>query len=181
MFMWSCRLYFIIIRSQKLLGTILRLCEKHTPIVCYIESGLNRIFHIYTHWLFSFKSLFSSISEWVLFIAWKKRYVSSANVLHSEVTPSGKSFIYIRNIRNNNGPKTAPFRISDEMSYYRDICQFKTTGCRHRFLSLENILSNFTKLPSMQYVCSFKSKPLCLALSNVSCLQMERCIQEWTK
>ena len=140
MFMWSCRLYFIIIRSQKLLGTILHLCEKHTPIVCYIGSGLNRIFHIYTHWLFSFKSLFSSISEWVLFIAWKKRYVSSANVLHSEVTPSGKSFIYIR---NNNGPKVDPCGTSAKMFFRYDVCPF---------------LGSFKKLPSIPYFCNFKIK-----------------------
>ena len=39
----------------------------------------------------------------------------SANVLHSKVTSSGKSFIYIR---NNNGPKTGPCGTPAEMFFH---------------------------------------------------------------
>ena len=35
----------------------------------------------------------------------EKIHVSSANILHTDVIPSGKSFIYIR---NSKGPRTEP-------------------------------------------------------------------------
>ena len=94
-----------------------------------------------------------------LFIALEKRDVSTANILHSKVTPSGKSFIYIFETILASKHSCG---ISAKMFFHENVCPFKMTCCCQSF----TCLSNFSKLPSMPYVCSFKIKPLCLTFSK---------------
>ena len=49
-----------------------------------------------------------------------------ANILHSEVTPSGKSFI---NIISINNPKTDPCGTPAEIFFHEDICPFEMPHC----------------------------------------------------
>lgn len=125
------QIVFIAIKSQRLLRNIITLYEKHICIVCLAGLGLNNIFPRYPHWLINFKSLFTSISECILFIILGKRNLSLANILRSEITPSGKSFIYIR---NNNGPKTYPCGTPAKMFFHEDVYPFKM------FLSIFQII-----------------------------------------
>ena len=54
----------------------------------------------------------------------EKIYVSSANILHTDVIPSGKSFIYIR---NSKGPRTESCGTPATMFSHEDDSPFKTT------------------------------------------------------
>ena len=133
-------------------GTLLHLCEKHTSVACFTESWLSNIFHQQAHWidplidsliekwLISFKSLFSSNSECDPIVVLEKRYMSSANILHSEVTPSGKPFTYIR---NNNCLETYPCGTPAKMFFHKDVCQFKMTYCCRSFNSYWVTLASY--------------------------------------
>ena len=57
-------------------------------------------------------------------MAFEKRDVSSANILQSEVNPSGKLFIYIR---NNNCPKIDPCETLAKIFLHENVCPFKRT------------------------------------------------------
>ena len=75
-------------------------------MACLLGSGLNNIFHWKAHLLILFKSLLNSVSEKFRLYLLKKSDVSSANILHIDSIPLGKSLIYIKNRR---GPNTKPF------------------------------------------------------------------------
>ena len=58
----------------------------------------------------------------------EKMDVSSADILHTEATPPGKSFIYTR---NNNGPKTNHCVTPAKMFFHDDFCSCeRTRSCR---------------------------------------------------
>ena len=43
------RLYFVVIKSQRLMQNIITFIRKHTSTTCFVGSGLNKIFHWYLH------------------------------------------------------------------------------------------------------------------------------------
>ena len=52
------------------------LYENKTSVACLVGPGLNNIFHLYAHWLISYKYLFGPISDFLLLIAFEKIDVS---------------------------------------------------------------------------------------------------------
>ena len=52
--------------------------------------------------------------------------VSSANILHIDFKPSGKSFIYIK---NNKGPKTEPCGTPARILVHFDVRPMSRTRC----------------------------------------------------
>ena len=90
----NCILLFLKVKSWW--DLLSRLCKKQTA---FAGSGVNNIFHWHFHWLIKLKSIFTSISKCFLLIAVKKSDGSSVNILHDDVTPSGKSFILLEVIR----------------------------------------------------------------------------------
>ena len=95
---------------------------------------------MYAHWLINFKSLFSSVSECVLFVALEKRDFSPANIIHSEALLL-LSHLYIY-IRNNNGPKQISCGIPGEMFFLQDVCPLITTRFYRYFKKVWTTLAN---------------------------------------
>ena len=60
-------------------------------VVCLLVSGLNNIYHWKAHLLIVFESLLSSVSEKVSSLTCEKSDLPSANILHIDSIPLGKS------------------------------------------------------------------------------------------
>ena len=69
------------------------LWEKITSFACFLESGLNCIFHWLAYWLNFCKAVLSLVTDLSKSRTFEKREVSWAKFLYIEVIPSGKSFI----------------------------------------------------------------------------------------
>ena len=87
------------------MGFFIFFLEKITSCAGFLGSGLKSIFHWYAHWEITirsrFKYLADSLGSWTI----EKREVLSANNLAVELSPLGKSLIYIK---NNRGPRMDP-------------------------------------------------------------------------
>ena len=90
----------------------------------FLGSGLKSIFHWYAHWEITlrsrFKYLADSLGSWTI----EKREVSSANNLAIELSPSGRSLIYIK---NNRGPRMDPCGTPALIGNQLDFCPFNNT------------------------------------------------------
>ena len=63
-------------------------------------------------------NFFRSFTDLVISKTFEKREVSSAKILHIETSPSGRSFMYIK---NNSGPSTEPCGTPDFMFIHSDV------------------------------------------------------------
>ena len=79
--------------------------ENVTSLACLLGSGLKYIFHWKAHSLIFSKSRFSFFVDSFTSSTFEKREVSSAKILHIDIIPSGRSFMWIKNKR---GPNTDP-------------------------------------------------------------------------
>ena len=98
------RNFNIVVKDTRMSFSIFFL-EKITSCAGFLGSGLKSIFHWYANWEITlrsrFKYLADSLGSWTI----EKRDVSSANNLAIELSPSGRSLIYIK---NNRGPRMDP-------------------------------------------------------------------------
>ena len=78
--------------------------EKITSLACLLGSGL--------------RSSLRLLADLCMSETFEKRDVSSANILHNEFIPSGRSFMYIK---NKSGPSTDPCGIPDIIFLHSDV------------------------------------------------------------
>ena len=88
---------FNIVVKDAGMGFFIFFLEKITSCAGFLGSGLKIIFRWYAHWETTlrprFKCLADSLGSWTI----EKRDVSSVNNLAMELSPSGRSLIYIKN------------------------------------------------------------------------------------
>ena len=97
--------------------------KKTTSCACLLGSVLNYIFHWKAHLLIFSKPVFISFADISVSWTFAKREVSSANILHIDVFPSGRSF---RKTKQRD-PHTDPFGCPDFIFLYSDIWLFDIT------------------------------------------------------
>ena len=94
----STRNFNIVVKDTRM-GFFIFFLDKITSYAGFLGSGLKSIFHWYAHWEITlrsrFKYLADSLGSWTI----EKRDVSSADNLAIELSPSGRSLIYIGNNR----------------------------------------------------------------------------------
>ena len=100
----------VIITNDKVTGGWEQLVHflKETSSVCFLGSGLNCTFHWKAQLLIFSKSEFNFFADISISWTFEKIELSSARILHIDVTPSRRSFIKIKNRR---GPNTDPCEI----------------------------------------------------------------------
>ena len=116
----------IVIECDWRVCTLFDFREKITSFSCFFGSGLNYILHWYARFLVISKSEFRVFWEFLVSMIFEKIQVSSATILHIDIIPSGKSFIYIKNKR---GPYTDPRGTPEFAFLHTEFWQFKTTLC----------------------------------------------------
>ena len=82
--------------------------EKIISCSGFLGSGLKIIFHCYANWKITLRSRFKNLADSLGSKTIEKRDISSANNLEIELSPSGRSFIYIK---NNRGPRMDPVEL----------------------------------------------------------------------
>ena len=97
-----------------------------TSLACFFGLGLSCFFHWYAQFLIISRSEFKVFWELFESMIFEKSEVSSAKILHIDIIPSGKSFIYIKDKR---GPNTDPWGTPVFIFLQSEFWPFKTTLC----------------------------------------------------
>ena len=97
--------------------------EKYTSCACLLGPGLNCILHWKVQFLRAYKSLFGSLCDMDLSETFQNRDVSSTKILQVDWMLSGKSLMYIKNIR---GPRTDPCGTPDFINSLEEVCPWRT-------------------------------------------------------
>ena len=137
------------------MGLFIFFLEKITSCTGSSGSGLKSIFHWYTHWEIVLRSRFKYLADSLESWAIEKRDVSSANNLAVELSPSGRSLIYIKKSRV---PSTDPCGTPVLTG-----CQLYSLPFNNTLWNLLERLSNFPRIPKDS---SLNKSPWCQTLSR---------------
>ena len=117
MFLSRFSVYWEIIKENYRMIIDVFLTRKNNFLSLFGISGLNGIFHCYTHWEIFEKSSFSLFDECKWSLTTEKTDVWSARIFGLESNPLGKSFMYTK---KNNGHKIDPWGTPALMGDYLD-------------------------------------------------------------
>ena len=106
-------------------------------ICLFVGTGLNCIFHWQAHWLIFSKSVLSSVTDLFMSRTFEEKDASSANILHIEVIPSGRS-LYKSDIKV---VLRDPCETPDLIFLHPDVWPFKITHNWLMFTTLKIVIS----------------------------------------